>query len=225
MFNFFVFLKIFIFKLLYFPILSIYRVRDDIKIRHSHGVPLRDRYGMTCFCGLAGSGKTMSLVYSLKRYRKKYGRDIYIFTNFPCKYADATFNNYKQLLRNWNKPVIVGWDELPNDFYKDGFKNFPEDLLRKLTQLRKNNGMKILYCCQDLSLVDVAFRRLTLDACDCTTFMGYLTMYKKYGIEYYFMKKQSASVDNKVKIPLEECTIFFQTKELRASYDTFRIVS
>lgn len=172
-----------------------------------------------------GSGKTMSLVYSLKQYRKKYGNDIYIFTNFPCKYATATFHSYKQLVRNFNKPVIVGWDELPNDFYKDGFKNFPEDLLRKLTQLRKGNGMKIIYCCQDLSLVDVAFRRLTLSACDCKTFMGYLTMYYEYEIDYYFMKKNSQSVDNKTKVPIKDFKIFYQSKDLRDSYDSFKIVS
>lgn len=167
----------------------------------------------------------MSLVYNLKKYREKYGDDIYIFTNFPCKYANATFHTYKQLVRDFNKPVIVGWDELPNDFYKDGFKNFPEDLLRKLTQLRKGNGMKILYCCQDLSLVDVAFRRLTMSACECKTFMGYLTCYYQYQIDYYFMRKQAVSVDNKVKVPIDEFKIFYQSNDLRSSYDSFRIVS
>ena len=126
-----------LYRIVYFPLCSFRKIVDDHKIRQAHGVPLRDRYGMMCFCGLAGSGKTMSLVYNLKKYREKYGNDIYIFTNFPCKYANATFHTYKQLVREFNKPVIVGWDELPNDFYKDGFKNFPEDLLRKLTQLRK----------------------------------------------------------------------------------------
>lgn len=85
--------------------------------------------------------------------------------------------------------------------------------------------MKILYCCQDLSLVDVAFRRLTLTACDCKTFMGYLTMYYEYNIDYYFMKKNSVNVDNKVKIPIENFKIFYQSSDLRSSYDSFRIVS
>lgn len=223
--NFFVFFKKISYYLLYFPLLVVFSVIDNIKVRRSHGVPLHDRYGMTCYCGLAGSGKTMSLVYNLKRYRQKYGNDIYIFTNFPCKYANATFSNYKQLVREFNKPVIVGWDELPNDFYKDGFKNFPEDLLRKLTQLRKGNGMRILYCCQDLSLVDVAFRRLTLTCADCRTFLGRLTSYYEYDVDYYFMKKNSVNVDNKLKVPIKRFDIFYQSKELRASYDSFRIVS
>lgn len=85
--------------------------------------------------------------------------------------------------------------------------------------------MRILYCCQDLSLVDVAFRRLTLTACDCKTFMGYLTLYYEYNIEYYFMKKNSVSVDNKIKVPFESGNVFYQSKELRDSYDSFRIVS
>lgn len=107
MFNFYVFLKILFYKIIFFPLCSVRKIIDNYKIRQAHGIPLGDRYGMTCFCGLAGSGKTMSLVYNLYKYRKKYGNDIYIFTNFPCKYANATFTNYKQLVREFNKPVIV----------------------------------------------------------------------------------------------------------------------
>lgn len=176
---------------------------------------------MEAFCGLAGAGKTISMVKQLHRYRKKYGDRIYIFTNFPCTFADAQFSNYKQLLPHYNKPVIVGWDELPNDFNKNNFKDFPEDLFRKLTQLRKGLGMKIFYTTQDLSLIDVAFRRLTFYVHQCKTYKGRMTYAFKYRIDYYFQWKTSNSMDNKVKIPISKVELFFQTNVLRSTFDSF----
>lgn len=51
--NLLTYLKILIFKIAYFPYLLIRKAIDFYKIRKAHGIPLHDRYGMTCFCGLA----------------------------------------------------------------------------------------------------------------------------------------------------------------------------
>lgn len=157
----------------------------------------------------------------LLKYREKYGDMIYIFTNYPCSFADAQFTNYKQLLPHFNKPVIVGWDELPNDFNKDNFKYFPEDLFKKITQLRKGLGMKILYTTQDLSLIDIAFRRLTFYVNQCNTFKGRLTYIYKYRIDYYMQLKSTNSVDNKAKIPMSGVSIYVQNNRLRSTFDSF----
>lgn len=217
-------ITILFFKIVLYIPLTIIRKIERIKLRKNHKLPLDERYGMEAFCGLAGAGKTTTLVYKLWQLRKEYGDDIYIFTNFPCRISNAIFTDYKQLLRNFDKPVFIGWDELPNDFSKNGYKDFPEDLLFKLTQLRKGNGVKIYYTCQDITLVDVAFRRLTFYIYDCQTFKGYLTYCVKYRTDYYFHKKSIVSTDSKEKIICDGIFWFFQNQELRSLFDSFGIV-
>lgn len=88
------------------------------------------------------------MVYNLYLKRKKYGNNIYIITNFPCILADfvmpryidkygANKTDFRCLLRFYNKPLFVAWDEMQNDFPQTNLKDFPSVLRRRLTQLRK----------------------------------------------------------------------------------------
>ena len=45
-------------------------------------------FGFWLYCGLGGSGKTLSMVEYLTRMKKRYPR-VKIFTNFNFKYADG----------------------------------------------------------------------------------------------------------------------------------------
>ena len=65
-------------------IINNYKNRDDKKI-HLYGI-----YG---YFGLPGYGKTMAMSWELLELRKKYGDDIYIFTNYGFKQEDKSFNN------------------------------------------------------------------------------------------------------------------------------------
>ena len=45
--------------------------------------------------------------------------------------------DFRVLLKFYDKPVMVGWDEMQNDFPQTNLKDFPSILRRRFTQLRK----------------------------------------------------------------------------------------
>ncbi|MBR2289342.1 MAG: hypothetical protein IJ867_01650 [Clostridia bacterium] len=54
-------------------------------------------YGFHIYCGLGGSGKTISLVNELKRLRMQYPK-LKIYTNFYCSFADGVIKDWKDLI-------------------------------------------------------------------------------------------------------------------------------
>ena len=66
-------------------------------------------YGIWLYCGLYGQGKTMALTEYLTRMRKKYGDKIYISTNYGFKDEDFPLTNWKDLLTEYDKPVVFGY--------------------------------------------------------------------------------------------------------------------
>ena len=163
-----------IFLALKYLLQSIFHPKRDEKL-HLYGI-----YG---FLGLPGHGKTVALTYILNEYRKKYGDDILICTNYFFEGQDFAFDNWQQLLAQYDKPLIVAWDEVQNEFNSRNFKNFPTALLTLLTQNRKGNGIQILYTAQRFDRVDKVFRELTNYFFDCKTLFGRLTNCKGYDDE------------------------------------------
>lgn len=181
-------------------------------------------YGIYGFFGLPGKGKTMALVYQLEEYRKKYKDKVYIMTNFNYKNQDFEFKTWKQLLNTYDKPLIVAWDEVQNEFNSRDFKNFPIELLTLLTQNRKGNGIQILYTAQRYNRVDKVFRELTHYAIMCNTILGRLTRLRFYHWEDYEHLNNTANVDMKVKIRQTRTISFIQTDEFRDLYDSYKML-
>ena len=124
-----------------FPYL-LYRAYIDKKNQ-----PIR-LYGIYGYFGLPGKGKTMAMCNELRRLRSVYGDKIYIMTNFCYTDEDFAFTGWKDLLKEYDKPLVVAWDEVQNEFNSRDFKTFPIALLTVLTQVRKKNGIQILYTAQ-----------------------------------------------------------------------------
>lgn len=101
-------------------------------------------YGIWLYCGLYGGGKTMALTQYLTRMRQRYGDKIYISTNYGFKGEDFPLENWKELLTEYDRPVIFGYDEIQNEFNSRDYKNFPYELVRLLTQNRKGHGKQIV---------------------------------------------------------------------------------
>lgn len=208
-------------ELIYWKIIDIYRglrriVKKEKKKPHLYGI-----YG---FFGLPGKGKTMALVYQLEQYRMKYKDQIYIMTNFNYKNQDYEFKSWKQLLETYDKPLIVAWDEVQNEFNSRDFKNFPTALLTLLTQNRKGNGIQILYTAQRYNRVDKVFRELTHYAVMCNTILGRLTRLRYYHWEDYEQLNSATNVDMKVKIRQTKTISFVQSDKFRELYDSFKML-
>lgn len=58
-------------------------------------------YGFWSFCGLGGSGKTISIVNYLLKTQKKYP-NVKVLTNFNYKYADGSIDSWRDLLESEN---------------------------------------------------------------------------------------------------------------------------
>lgn len=181
-------------------------------------------YGLKGYFGLAGHGKTMAVTNRLLNLRKKYGNKIYIATNYNFKYQDFEFVHWKQLLEKYDKPLVVGWDELPNDFNSREYKDFPISLITLLTQQRKGNGVQILYTAQRYSMVDKNFRILSSECNECNTFFGRFTIIKTYDTLDYDDMISKNDVSKKMKIKPKKILSFLQTDKIRSSYDSYKML-
>lgn len=208
-------------NLFYWLFIDIYRYWYKI----FHKIEIKPHlYGIEGYFGLPGKGKTMGLVFELDCLRKRYKDKIYIITNFGYKDQDFIFSSYKQLFERYDKPLIVAWDEVQNEFNSRDFKNFPIELLTLLTQNRKGHGVKILYTAQRFDRVDKVFRELTVMAYDCNTLLGRYTRLRGYHWEDYIMKNSQTDVNLKMRIkPLKRIS-FIQTDLLRDKYDSFKML-
>ena len=81
-------------------------------------------YGIYGYYGLPGKGKTMAMCKRLRDMRNRYGDKIYIMTNFCYDDEDFPFNSWKDLLKDYDKPLLVAWDEVQNEFNSRDFKDF-----------------------------------------------------------------------------------------------------
>lgn len=202
------------FRLPYF----LYRYFRDLKSQQ-----LR-LYGIYGYFGLPGKGKTMTMCYELQRLRKKYGDQIYIMTNFYYKDEDFHFSGWKDLLEEYDRPLVVAWDEVQNEFNSRDFKSFPIALLTLLTQVRKKNGIQILYTAQRWHFVDKNFRTLSFGCYDCATLPGGFTVAKMYDPIDYDSRCSSPDYEHRRRIRPKRTIWFTQTEVLRNSYDSYKML-
>lgn len=181
-------------------------------------------YGIVGYFGLYGSGKTMAMTYELEKMRRKYGNDIYIATNYFWKGQDFAFSTWKQMLKEYDKPLIIGWDEVQNEFNSRDFKSFPVELLSILTQVRKGNGIRIYYTAQRYDRVDKVFRELTFEAGECKTILGRWTRVKFYHWLDYERLNDVTNIDVRRKIKPIRIVSFVQDDEIRNSYDSYKML-
>ena len=181
-------------------------------------------YGIYGYFGLPGKGKTMAMCNELRRLRKKYGNSIYIMTNFCYDDEDFLFSSWKDLLVEYDKPLIVAWDEVQNEFNSRDFKSFPISLLTLLTQVRKKNGIQILYTSQRWHFVDKNFRSLSFGCYECNTVLGCYTITRLYDPVDYDNLCSNSDYDRRRRIRPKLSDSFIQTEELRNCYDSYQML-
>lgn len=179
-------------------------------------------YGIWCYVGLPGTGKTISCVKYLDEMRRKYGDKIYIITNFYYKGQDEHLNGWEMFIKQYDKTVIFAWDELQNEFNSRKWKDFPMKMVHELTQNRKGHGKQIVYTTQTFTAVDNNFRNLTDEVVDCRTYLNRLTKYRYYKRDIYIARTESTSIEKKIKLKPYKKQSFIQTDDIRNRYDSFQ---
>jgi len=210
-----------IFNLIKWKLIDLYREIKRIWNKEDKKIHL---YGIYGYFGLPGKGKTMGMVYQLMEYRKKYKDKIYIMTNFHYKDQDFEFTSWRDLLKEYDKPLVVAWDEVQNEFNSRDFKNFPVELLTLLTQNRKGHGKQILYTSQRWNRVDKVFRELTHYAIECNTIFQRWTRLRYYHWEDYESLQSTSQVELRRRIKPIKVIGFVQTDDMRNSYDSFKML-
>lgn len=198
-----------------------YLLYRSMKDKKNQGVHL---YGIYGYFGLPGKGKTMAMCNELKRLRKQYGDEIYIMTNFCYTDEDFAFTGWKDLLKPYDKPLVCAWDEVQNEFNSRDFKSFPISLLTLLTQVRKKNGIQILYTSQRWHFVDKNFRSLSFGCYECNTICGCFTYTRLFDPVDYDNLCSCSDYDKRRKIHAIKTDSFIQTEALRNCYDSYKML-
>jgi hypothetical protein len=125
--------------------------------RQAVGVKTSRYNGVTAFVGMPGSGKTYSLAQiGLKAMSQ--GKRVVCNAGFDLRGAEvlSTFDDFAAL----EGPVTVVWDELPLYFNARKWSEFPDSMLYKFTQIRKD-GIQLYYSAIHEQMIDVNIRRIT----------------------------------------------------------------
>lgn len=204
-----------------FIVLLPYLLVRHIIDKRKRGIHL---YGIYGYFGLPGKGKTIAMSKELKDLRKRYGDNIYIMTNYCYNDQDFEFTTWKDLLKDYDKPLVVAWDEVQNEFNSRDFKDFPISLLTKLTQVRKGNGIQILYTSQRWHFVDKNFRSLSFGCYDCNTLLGNMTTLRLYDPIDYDELCSNSDYEKRRKIRPKFSKSFLQNEDLRNCYDSYKML-
>ena len=198
---------------------------QDIKTYRKIGKQF-NLYGLRLFTGRQGSGKSTTLVFLLEKYSKKYPKSK-IYTNFGYSGQTASFSSWKDLLDpdflNGEDGVIIGWDEIQNDFASTDFKNIPEGFLRQITQQRKQR-ICILGTSQVYTRVLKALREQCFEVSECKTYFGRWTTCKTWDADIYEHRSTVTDPREKFKLRKKRKFSFIQTDTLRSKFDTYKLI-
>lgn len=172
--------------------------------------------GIHMFCGEQGCGKTIGCVEMMLRYQKQYPKSKMI-SNFAVATENDELKEWQQLLTytNGHRGVIVGIDEIQN-WFMSGLNKLPEGMLEVATQNRKNN--RILCCtAQVFTRVNKGLREQVSMVYNPHTFLGCFTIVIR-------RKPEFDSEGNVTRLKYKGMYSFVHTDELRAAYDTYKVI-
>lgn len=123
--------------------------------------PLKKRpFGISCYIGMYGQGKTLSLSEKLFRLKLQFPK-AKIYTNFFWKYQDGAISDWKQLIeiQNGDDGVIFGLDEVSSIWDRWVAKKLPIEIMELFRENRKEAKM-IVATAQHFDVIVKDFRQL-----------------------------------------------------------------
>jgi len=186
-------------------------VHDQLTLDPSHF----QNTGIHIVVGEQGSGKTMTAVYLLEKWKCDFPR-LKVYTNMGYKYEDDNLDNLDDLVqRNNNEFGVVNViDEIHSWFSSKDRNAVPVYVLGDISQQRKQRKA-IIGTVQVFSELSKSFRTQTQHVYVPKTFLGCLTIVKCTKAKYYDPQTDTFRKYNGF-------FIYAHTKKLRESYDTFK---
>lgn len=201
-------------------IIAIFYFFKDTKIKwrtffRKGFAPKRGKFGVYCYCGKQGQGKTYSVVEYLKEHK-----DIEIYSNIKSiEGIDYTyFSGFDELLNLRDKTdCIIVYDEIFTALTKTSRIN--QDVLDFLSQMRKRRII-FLTTAQEWLEINITLRRYCRYQIDCKMFniLGLGILIKNM---YDAEQMKWSQLDNEYIAPLETRTISKCNLCIARMYDTF----
>lgn len=190
---------------------------------------IKDSYGVYCWVGKQGDGKTYSVVDWLNEKRKKTDKNVitnvksladrcgYIYiANF---YDIIKFINDRTKL-NADRDYIIFYDELFTMLEKGKLN---KDILSFISQLRKR-GIYLVTTVQEWLDINVTFRRYCRFYVDCSMKDYFNCTWSINRIHSGYDMKWNNEI-NEYESPILKTTIKKCSRDIANSYDTFEVVS
>ena len=177
--------------------------------------PKRGKFGVYCYCGKQGQGKTYSVVEFLKE-----NKDCEIYANISSiQGIDYTyFSGFDELLKLRDKTdCIIVYDEIFTALTKSSRIN--QDVLDFLSQMRKRRII-FLTTAQEWLEINITLRRYCRYQIDCSmrNILGLGILIKTM---YDAEQMKWSQIDNEYVAPLETRTISKCNLCIARMYDTF----
>lgn len=195
------------------------KIHIDFKSFFEKGFkPDRSQFGIYCYHGKQGKGKTFSVVEYLLDNKDKE-----VFSNITIKGLKYThINGLEELLTlRAKKDCIIVYDEIFTILQK-GTK-FNEDIMDFLSQMRKRKII-FLTTAQEWLEIPITFRRYCRYEINCNmiNFLGFGLMIKRFG-DAELMKW--SQLDNEYIDPIVATKISKCRLRIGEAYDTFEQIS
>lgn len=170
-------------------------------------------FGLIFYCGLFGTGKTLSATKYVISMAKKY--KLNVISNISLKGIEYTpLTNYHQIL---NAPpyTIIFIDEISTLWNSRDYKNFPTEVLFQMLQNRKSH-IQFISTAQRFEHVDKLLRDVASYVVDCRKFWRFTsnTFYDAYMYE---------RVNGQFLQPVDTVLSFISDSDYNA-YDTNEII-
>lgn len=118
-------------------------------------------FGITCFTGFYGQGKTLGAVTYALNIKKRYP-DVKLYANFKMKGIEKQITTPDEIVQLGQVPgrKVLVFDEIQSTFASTSYSEFPIELLWSLTQCRKN-ALAVLACSPVYTRMSIQLREST----------------------------------------------------------------
>lgn len=192
-------------------------------IWYDYRYPPKDRpYGITCYIGLPGSGKTLSMCERLLQLKVRYPNAL-IFTNFGFKYEDGQITCWQDLKRitNGENGVIFAIDEVQDVFNRTDWQKMPKYILSLFAQNRKHAKM-FLCTSQSFSDIVIDIRRRCHWVIDCSN------LWNRWIFQRFYKIRDFKAIENKdEEYRVKKCRKkydFIASNNIYESYDSYKVI-
>lgn len=207
--------------ILLFNLIFVKKIRIKFKTFLKKGFKvIRGIFGVYCFCGKQGSGKTYSVVEFLKE-----NSDMPIYANIKSIHGInyTYFNGFDELLKLRDKTdCIIVYDEIFTALTKSS--KLSSEVLDFLSQMRKRRII-FLTTAQEWLEINITLRRYCRYQIDCKMF-NFLGLFGILTKSFYDAEKMKWSTeDNEYIAPIITTTLSKCNLVVANSYDTFEQIN